>query len=89
MKNRKASTIEHVLLITVLLSSAGGSAFAAEGTPIKPELASKKEMVRTQQEQRITPAKRKAAADALKAERLKLHQAKKGAQQATPGAPYK
>jgi hypothetical protein len=42
-----------------------------------PELAAKKEMVRKQHEQRITPAKRKAAADALKAQRKKVYDAKK------------
>ncbi|MCK7493076.1 MAG: hypothetical protein MZW92_17485 [Comamonadaceae bacterium] len=36
---------------------------------MKPELAAKKEMVRKQKEQQVTPAERKAAADWLKAER--------------------
>ena len=49
-----------------------------------PELAAKKEMVRKQHDQSITPEKRKAAAKALKAERVKIYKAKKAAQRSTP-----
>jgi hypothetical protein len=83
MRNWKLSTIG-ALIMTLLLSSAGGLAFAAAGAPLTPELAAKKEMVRKQQEQRITPEKRKAAAEALKAERLKVYKANQDAQQSTP-----
>ena len=79
MKNRKLATILMVVMMTVLLSLAGGLAFASNGAPMKPELAAKKEMVRKQQEQRITPEKRKAAAENLKAERVKIYRAKQAA----------
>lgn len=72
------------MMMTALLSLAGGLAFAADGATVTPELAAKKEMVRKQQEQRITPEKRKAAAEALKAERLKIYKARQSAQQLTP-----
>lgn len=80
MKNQVCNIIA-TLLMTVLLSLVGGFAVAA---PMTPELAAKKEMVRKQQEQRITPEKRKAAAEALKAERLKVQKAKEAVQQSTP-----
>ena len=79
MKNRKLATILMVVMMTVLLSLAGGLAFASNGAPMKPELAAKKEMVRKQQEQRITPEKRKAAVEGLKAERVKIYKAKQAA----------
>lgn len=87
MKNRKLGSIGMVVIMTALLSSAGGFAFAGESAPLTPELAAKREMVRKQQEQRITPAKRKAAAEALKAERIKVHKAKQDAQQLPPVNP--
>jgi hypothetical protein len=76
MKIRKLGNIVMSLMMTVLLSLAGGAAFAADPTPMTPELAAKREMVRNQQEQRITPEKRKAAVEALKAERLKIYKAR-------------
>jgi hypothetical protein len=66
-------------MMSLLLSVVGGFVYAAPKAPMKPELAAKREMVRKQQEQRITPEKRKAAAEALKAERVKVHQAKQAA----------
>ncbi|MBC7962607.1 MAG: hypothetical protein H7Y05_06650 [Steroidobacteraceae bacterium] len=84
MKNRKISTSILTVMTTVLLSLAGGLAMAADSAPMTPELAAKKETVRKQQEQRITPEKRKAAAEALKAERLKIHKARQAAKQSTP-----
>jgi hypothetical protein len=87
MKNRKFGNIGVVVIMTALLSSAGGLAVAGESTPMTPELAAKREMVRKQQEQRITPAKRKAAAEALKAERIKVHKAKQGEQPPPPANP--
>ena len=76
MKNRKLSTSVVLVMMTALLSLAGTLAFAA---PLTPELAAKREMVRKQQEQRVTPEKRKAAADNLKAERTKVYNAKQDA----------
>jgi hypothetical protein len=88
MKKWKLGTILAVVMMTMLLSSAGGS-FAAThkqpgAGPMKPELAAKKEMIRKQHEQRITPAKRKVAADTLKEERLKIYRAKQAVKQAAP-----
>lgn len=71
------------MLLVLLLSLAGGIAFASDKT-MTPEIAAKKEMVRKQEAQRITPDKRKAAAEALKAERLKVYQARQAVQQANP-----
>jgi len=85
MKRRKLNTTLMVMTAAIL-SLAAGSALAVGGAPMTPELAAKSEMVRKQQEQRVTPEKRKAAAEALKAERLKIHQAKKAAQQSAPSA---
>ena len=79
MKKRKFGTIALVVMMTLLLSVAGGFTYAAPKAPMKPELAAKREMVRKQQEQRITPEKRKAASEALKAERVKVYQAKQAA----------
>jgi hypothetical protein len=88
MKKWKFSTTLAVGMMTLLLSSAGGS-FAAThkqpgAGPMKPELAAKKEMIRKQHEQRVSPAKRKVAADALKEERLKVYRAKQAVKQAVP-----
>lgn len=84
MKNRKFSTLVMVCMTAVTLTV--GLACAEESAPMTPEFAAKKEMVRKQQEQRITPAKRKAASDALKAERIKVYKAKQkhGRHQQTP-----
>ena len=82
MKYRKLSISAMSVMTTALLSLAGNLAFAA---PMKPELAAKVEMVRKQKEQQVTPAERKAAADWLKAERRKVHQAKQAALKSNPG----
>ncbi|MFA7404294.1 MAG: hypothetical protein WC007_09880 [Pelobacteraceae bacterium] len=76
MKNQGLSTIAMVVMMTALLSFTGSLAGAAQAKPMKPELAAKREMVRQQREQRVTDAQRRTAADALKAERLRVHQAK-------------
>jgi len=89
MKDRKLSTIIKVVMMTVMLSLAGGLAFAAAGDAASPELDAKREMVRKQQEQRITPEKRKQAAEALKAERLKVYKAKQAAQESAPATSEK
>lgn len=83
MKSVKSCCIA-VAVMTAL--TAGGAAFAADSLPMTPELAAKRETVRRQEEQRVTPAKRKAAAEALKAERLKVHNARKAAQQLNPAS---
>lgn len=84
MKRRKHGTIGIVVMLTVL--SAGVGAFAADGAPMTPELAAKREVIRKQEEQRVTPEKRKAAADALKAERLRVYQAKEAAKKLNPSS---
>lgn len=73
METRKLNKIGLAVIVTALLSLAGGLAIAAQ---MKPELAAKKENHRKQEEQRITPEKRKVAIDALKAERIKIYKAK-------------
>lgn len=92
MNNRNFGTILLAVMMTVLLSLAGGFVFAADGAHRKqgngarsPELAAKREMVRKQQEQRVTHEKRKAAANNLKAERIRIYQAKQqAAKKSTP-----
>ncbi|MGE0918624.1 hypothetical protein [Trichlorobacter lovleyi] len=81
MRKQMFGTIGLTLLLTALLSIPGGLALARGDRPMKPELAAKKEMVRKQHEQRITPEKRKAAADVLKAQRKKVYDAKKAKEQ--------
>jgi len=61
-----------------------GVSTATPGKPSSEYLAVKREMVRKQQEQRVTDAKRKAAAEALKAERLKVYNARQSVQKSTP-----
>ena len=77
MRKQMFGTTGLTLLLTALLSLSGGLALARTDRPMTPELAAKKEMVRKQHEQRITPAKRKTAADTLKAQRQKIYDAKK------------
>ena len=92
MNNRTCSSILMIVMMTALLSLAGGLACAADSVPMTPEYAAKKENFRKQHEQRITPEKRKAAADNLKAERLKVYQAKQAKQAREgklPGTPPK
>lgn len=86
MKKQTGYFIVSLIMMTFMVSIGGGLlAFAADGAaPMTPELAAKAEMVRTQQKQRITPAQRKAAADALKAQRKKVHQARKASGKLTP-----
>jgi hypothetical protein len=91
MNNRKIKNVLMSQLVTALLLLACGLCFAADGkkaaatgTQIRPELAAKREMVRKQQEQRITNEKRRNAAEALKAERLRVYKAKQAVKQSTP-----
>lgn len=81
MKNGRLGTIVLVFIVAGLLSLAGTLAVAA---PMKPELAAKKENYRKQKEQQITPEKRKLAAEALKAERIKVYNARQAAKQSNP-----
>lgn len=76
MEKRKPIFAAAVLVLTALLCLSGGLSFAANGAPMTPELAAKREMVRKQQAQRVTHDKRKTAAEALKAERLRVYNAK-------------
>jgi hypothetical protein len=87
MKN-KAFTTMALLMLTVLLTIGGGFALAADSSvSMTPELAAKTENVRKQQAQRITPAQRQAAADALKKRMEKLHQAQQNSPQPVQSAP--
>lgn len=79
---QKFGTIGLTLMIAAMTLS-GGFVNAAEKAgkplrPLTPELAAKKEMVRKQHKQRITHEQRKSAAEALKAERIKIYNAKHG-----------
>jgi len=80
MNNRKRSTIVMIVMMTALLSLAGGLAFAADSAPLTPEYAAKKENYRKQHAQRITQKQRNSAADNLKAERMRVYQAKQAKQ---------
>lgn len=73
------------MVVTLALSVAAGGAFGAGETPMTPELAAKSEMVRKQEEQRISPQQKKAAAEALKAERTRVYNAKQAVQKMNPG----
>jgi hypothetical protein len=83
MHTRKGVTSGLALIMT-LLSLGGGLALAGDRMPMTPEMAAKKEMVRKQQQQRVTHRQKKEAADALKAERLKIYRAKQAARQLNP-----
>jgi hypothetical protein len=74
-----------IVMMTVLLSLTGGVVFAADHAPLTPELAAKKENHRRQKEQQVSHEKRKAAADNLKAERMRVYQAKQAAKPSKPG----
>lgn len=84
MKNRILGSITTVVMMSALLSLAGGLACAADNAPLTPEFAAKKENYRKQREQQITPEKKKAAAEALKAERFKVYQARQAVKQSKP-----
>lgn len=88
MKIQKFGTFGMAVLMSALLLFSASVALAEKGNneskPMKPELAAKKEMVRKQHEQRVTDSQRKAAANALKAERLKVQQAKEHVKRSKP-----
>lgn len=85
MMKQQFGTICLAMTITFLALS-GGYAYATERPlrPLTPEMAAKKEMVRKQHQQRVTNEQRKSAAEALKAERIKIYNAKHGLTPATP-----
>lgn len=89
MRNRNLGFIAVAVTVTGLLSLAGGFALAAEQAPLTPEYAAKKENYRRQKEQQITPEKRKAAAEALKAERLRIYKAKQAVRHSKPINPVR
>lgn len=76
MKNQVMNRFGRMVLLAAFLSTGSGFANAAAEPPMESELAAKKEMVRKQRAQRITPEKRKAAAQALKDLRVKVHKAR-------------
>lgn len=84
MRGQKFRKIGMVAMIAMLMSLTGQLAFAADEKPMKPEVAAKKENFSKQHDQRITPEKRKAATEALKAERLRVHKAKEAVKQSQP-----
>ena len=84
MNNRKLCTIATIVMMTALLSLAGGLACAADSAPMTPEYAAKHENTRKQQNQRITNKQRKAAADDLKAKRLEVYKAKQAVKHSKP-----
>lgn len=77
MNVRMLKKIGRAVLAAGGLALACGPALAQEKPPMTPELAAKKQMVTRQEAQRITPEQRKAAAAALKQQRLKVHEARK------------
>ena len=87
MKSSFIFTVASFALVTMLLTLGVGSVNAAAPDPMLPDLAAKGNRVKTQQSQKITQAQRQAAADALKAERLKLHQGQHGGQTIAPTTP--
>ena len=76
--------IMSAVMMAVPLTLTAGLTLANAGSAATPELNAKREMVRQQQEQRVTQEKRKAAAEALKAERLKVHKAKQTMMKSQP-----
>jgi hypothetical protein len=75
-----------VVMMALLMSLAGQHASAGNNKPMKPEVAAKRANFDKQHEQRITPEKRKAAIEALKAERLRLHKAKEAVKRSQPAS---
>lgn len=85
MKTHITLTAVVTALSALLLSVGGSPVLAAESSAtVTPEMAAKADVVRSQQKQRITPAQRRAAADALKLQREKVDQAKKASVQVVP-----
>lgn len=88
MRNQMFGTIGLTMLLTALLSLSGSLVFARNDRPMTPELAAKKEMVRKQREQRVTPTERKTAAEVLKAQRKKIYDAKRAKERNNAPQPF-
>ena len=86
MRILKFGTVLMSVLMAMLLSSAGQLAFAGTDRPMTPEVAARRENVRQQQAKRITDKQRKEAAAALRAQRIKIYQAKKLVNPAATGS---
>lgn len=86
MNNKKLGKTGIVIMMTLLLSSAGGSAIAGKRA-LSPERAAQTEITRKQHEQRPTRKQRKTAAEALKAKRLEVYRAKQAVQKSAPVTP--
>jgi hypothetical protein len=82
MRNHGKNVLRMFGLLGAFLCLGSGWAFAA-ASAATPELEAKGERIRSQQAQRVTAEERKQAAEALKAERLKIYKAKE-AQKAQP-----
>ena len=88
MKNRTLGTIAIAVMTAALLPLSGLTASAADHPPLTPEYAAKKENHRKQKEQQhISQDKRQAAADNLKAERIRVYNAKQAAKGGQPHDP--
>lgn len=85
MNVRMLRKIGRAALAAGVLALACGPALAQEKQPMTPELAAKKQVVTKQESQRVTQEQRKAAAEALKQERLKVHDARKQFVMPQPG----
>ncbi len=84
MKHRINRLISCFVLSVMLLSNTVLPAHASQ-PPLTPELAAKQENYRKQKaQQHITQDQRKAAAEALKAERIKVHQARQAVKNHKP-----
>ncbi len=83
MKNLCLCKILTAMMVVEVLWLSSGLSLAANDVTLTPELAAKRENYRKQNEQRITSEKRKAAAETLKAERLKVYRAKQTVKQST------
>ena len=87
MRSIPAGKIVAAVALTGMLVFSAGLARAEGSGPMTPELAAKREMVRKQQNQRITPEQRAQAAEALKAERIKVYKAKEAVGKIAPTTP--
>lgn len=76
MRNQKRRNMVFVLCVSMVTLLIPGFVLADNNQPMTPELAAKKEMVRKQRDQRIDHKQKQTAADALKAERMKIYKAK-------------
>jgi hypothetical protein len=88
MKFRNRDIISVLLMMTAMLPMTGITAIAAENAPMTPEFAAKQENFRKQKEQQHIPhVKKKAAAEALKAERQKVYKARQAVKNSPQAAP--